>query len=71
MKRFKDYDDRQIAQNAPYRHDDKKLIALSEQGRRDIAQLLAAEALSAPKINQNDARRDQQRGEREGAAERL
>jgi len=44
LERFRDYDERQIAETAPHRHDMKKLIALSEQGRRDIAQLLAAEA---------------------------
>jgi len=71
VRRFKDYDERQIPQNAPHRHDVKKLIALTEQGRRDIAQLLAAEALSAPKIDQNDAAGDQESGERKSAAERL
>jgi len=44
VRRFHDYDEAQIPQGAPYRHDVKKLVALSEQGRRDIAQLLAAEA---------------------------
>ena len=47
VRRFKDYDERQIALNAPHRGDEKKLIALSEQGRRDIAQLLASEANGA------------------------
>jgi len=41
----------QIRDNAPDRHDMTKLIAASEQGRRDIAQLLAAEAASASKID--------------------
>ena len=48
VSRFREYDERQIAQAAPHRHDEAKLIALSEQGRRDIAQLLAAEAAAAP-----------------------
>jgi len=43
VERFRDYDERQLAETAPHRNDMKKLIALSEQGRRDIAQLLAAE----------------------------
>jgi hypothetical protein len=30
------------------------LIALTEQGRHDIAQLLASEAALAPQIDQND-----------------
>ena len=48
VKRFKEYDEAQIPRGAPHRHDVKKLVALTEQGRRDIAQLLAAEAASAP-----------------------
>ena len=43
IRRFKQYDERQIVENAPHRRDMKKLIALSEQGRRDIEQLLTAE----------------------------
>ena len=54
VRRFKAYDEGQIARNAPYRHDMKKLVALTEQGRRDIADLLAAESASAPKIDAND-----------------
>ena len=50
VRRFREYDERQLAENAQHRHDMTKLIALSEQGRRDIAQLLADE---------RDARRDQ------------
>jgi hypothetical protein len=51
LERFREYDERQILANAPHRHDVTRLIAASEQGRRDIAQLLAAEAASAPKID--------------------
>ncbi|HET7362191.1 MAG TPA: monovalent cation:proton antiporter-2 (CPA2) family protein [Burkholderiales bacterium] len=51
VERFREYDERQIAENAPHRHDEKKLIALTEQGRRDIAQLLAAEAAAAPQVD--------------------
>jgi voltage-gated potassium channel Kch len=58
VRRFKEYDERQIELAAPHRHDVKKLVALTEQGRRDIAQLLAAEAASAPKIDDNDTRAD-------------
>jgi glutathione-regulated potassium-efflux system protein KefB len=43
VKRFKEYDEKQILESAPHRGDVKKLIALTEQGRRDIAQLLTAE----------------------------
>jgi voltage-gated potassium channel Kch len=48
VQRFKDYDEQQVVEQARHRRDLSKLIALSEQGRRDIAQLLAAEAQSAP-----------------------
>jgi monovalent cation:proton antiporter-2 (CPA2) family protein len=51
VERFKEYDERQVVENARHRRDLSKLIALTEQGRRDIAQLLAAEAQSAPKVD--------------------
>ena len=47
VERFKRHDEEQLARGARHRHDVSKLIALSEQGRRDIAQLLAAEAAEA------------------------
>jgi monovalent cation:proton antiporter-2 (CPA2) family protein len=71
VRRFKAYDERQIELAAPHRHDVKKLVALTEQGRRDIAQLLASEAASAPKIDQDDPRAYQQRGEEERRANPL
>ena len=71
LRRFEEYDERQIVQNAPHRHDMKTLIALSEQGRRDIAELLAAEARSAPQVHEDDARGDAERGGHERAADRL
>ena len=71
LRRFQEYDEGQIVQNAPHRHDIKTLIAASEQGRRDIADLLAAEARSAPQIDQNDAGGDGQRRGQERAADRL
>jgi glutathione-regulated potassium-efflux system ancillary protein KefC len=46
VQRFREHDERQLAAAAPFRKDMTKLIALTEQGRRDIAQLLAAEAQS-------------------------
>ncbi len=52
VTRFREYDEQQIAQSAPHRHDEEKLIALTEQGRRDIAQLLAAEAAAAPAVDE-------------------
>ena len=71
LRRFKEYDEQQIVRNAPHRHDVKTLIALSEQGRRDIAELLAAEARSAPQVHQDDAGADAERGRRERSADRL
>ncbi len=68
LERFRDYDERQIRQNAPHRHDMTRLIAASEQGRRDIAQLLAAEAASAPEIDERDAGADGERRESETPA---
>jgi voltage-gated potassium channel Kch len=65
VERFRDYDERQISAQAPFRRDTEKLIALTEQGRRDIAQLLASE------IDQHDARPDEQRGEHEMAGQRI
>jgi voltage-gated potassium channel Kch len=55
IKRFHDYDEAQIPRSAPHRNDVKKLVALAAQGRRDIAQLLAAEARSAPQIHEDGA----------------
>jgi voltage-gated potassium channel Kch len=66
LERFREYDERQIQKNAPHRHDITRLIAASEQGRRDIAQLLAAEAASAPQIDERDG--DADRGRRESGA---
>jgi monovalent cation:proton antiporter-2 (CPA2) family protein len=52
VKRFKEYDEAQIPRAAPHRRDIKKLVELTEQGRRDIAELLASEALAAPKAEE-------------------
>jgi len=43
VERFREYDEEQLRTSAVHRNDVAKLIALTEQGRRDIAQLLAAE----------------------------
>jgi Kef-type K+ transport system membrane component KefB/voltage-gated potassium channel Kch len=68
LERFREHDERQIRENAPHRHDLTRLIAASEQGRRDIAQLLAAEARSAPQIHERDAGADGERRETETPA---
>ncbi len=51
LLRFKDYDERHLVENARHRRDLSKLIALSEQGRRDIAQLLSEDARTAPRVD--------------------
>jgi voltage-gated potassium channel Kch len=71
LRRFKEYDEQQIVRNAPHRQDPKRLIELTEQGRRDIAELLAAEAVSAPQIDQHDADGDGERRGQERSADRL
>jgi len=68
LERFRDYDERQIQENAPHRHDLTRLVAASEQGRRDIAQLLAAEAASAPQVDEGDAGADGERRQTETPA---
>jgi hypothetical protein len=69
--RFRDYDERELVRNSRHRNDLEKLIELSVQGRRDIAQLLAEEAQSAAQIDQDDTRADEQRGGGEAAGQRL
>jgi voltage-gated potassium channel Kch len=69
--RFREYDEAQIPLGAPHRKDVKKLVALSEQGRRDIAKLLATEAGSAPKIDENNTERDQPGGDGKLGTQRL
>jgi len=67
VQRFKDYDEHQLAANAPHRHDETKLIALNEQGRRDIAQLLAGESALATQIHEDQTQGDQPRAQGEVA----
>jgi monovalent cation:proton antiporter-2 (CPA2) family protein len=43
VRLFREYDEKQILESAPHRRDTARLIALNEQGRRDIEQLLTAE----------------------------
>jgi hypothetical protein len=68
VERFRQYDERHLVESAPHRHDMKKLIALGEQGRRDIAELLAADARLAPQVHEDDPGAHQQGGEQEARA---
>src|SRR5205823_442834 len=71
VERFRDYDERHLAEAAPHRRNIEKLIELSEQGRRDIADLMAEDVRLAPKVDEHDAGGDQHGGEGEVAAQRL
>ena len=44
VTRFRRHDEEGLAQQARHRKDTKKLITLAQQGRQDLAQLLATEA---------------------------
>src|SRR5205085_6661759 len=68
VERFRAYDESHLAEAAPHRKNLEKLIELSEQGRRDIAQLMADDVRLAPHGDEHDARRDQDGGEGEIAA---
>jgi voltage-gated potassium channel Kch len=69
VQRFRGHDEEMLAEQAPHRREVKQLIALQQQGRRDIEQLLGREL--GFKVDEDDARADEQRREREGGAERL
>jgi voltage-gated potassium channel Kch len=71
IERFREYDEASLARNARHRNDITKLIAISEQGRRDIAQLLSQEALPPPQVDEHDAGADEKRGEEKAPAQRL
>jgi hypothetical protein len=60
-----------MIRSAPHRHDMKTLIELTEQGRRDIAELLAAEARSAPQVHEHAAEGDRGRRDEERRADPL
>jgi hypothetical protein len=45
VARFRRHDEELLAEQAPHRNEVKRLIAVSLQGRQDLGQLLAREAL--------------------------
>ncbi|HEV3011333.1 MAG TPA: cation:proton antiporter, partial [Burkholderiales bacterium] len=65
VTQFRRHDEEMLELMAPHRGEVKQLIALNQQGRRDLEKLLTAE------IHQRDPGRDEQRGEGEVRAERL
>jgi monovalent cation:proton antiporter-2 (CPA2) family protein len=72
VRRFRQHDDEQFEKAAPHRKDLPRLIALSDQGRRDLERVLSSEnLLPGPEVHQNDARADQDGGSGEARPERL
>jgi voltage-gated potassium channel Kch len=65
VTQFRRHDEEMMELQAPHRAQVKQLIALNQQGRRDLERLLTAE------IHQRNPGRDEQRGEGEAPAERL
>jgi monovalent cation:proton antiporter-2 (CPA2) family protein len=65
VTQFRRHDEEMMELMAPHRGEVKHLIALNQQGRRDLEKLLTAE------IHQRNPARDEERGEREARAERL
>ena len=55
LQRFREYDERELVRNARHRKDIAKLIALSEQGRRDIAALLAQDTQEPSRLGNGEA----------------
>jgi len=65
ITQFRRHDEEMMELQAPMRGEVKQLIALNQQGRRDLEKLLTAE------IHQRDAGRDESRGEGEARAQGL
>ncbi len=65
VTQFRRHDEEMMEQQLPHRAEVKQLIALNQQGRRDLEKLLTAE------IHQRDPGGDEQRGEGEAGAQRL
>jgi monovalent cation:proton antiporter-2 (CPA2) family protein len=65
ITQFRRHDEEMMELMAPHRGEVKQLIALNQQGRRDLEKLLTAE------IHQRNPARDEERGEGEARAQRL
>jgi voltage-gated potassium channel Kch len=65
VTQFRRHDEELMELMAPHRGEVKQLIALNQQGRRDLEKLLTAE------IHQRNPGRDEERGQSEARAERL
>lgn len=66
VTQFRQHDEALLVQQLPHRGEVKRLIALNQQGRVDLEQLLARELLA--KVDEHDAAGDQQRGDGERPA---
>ena len=66
VQRFRRHDEEMLVEQAPHRKEIGRLIALQQQGRRDLQNLLANEL--GAQVDERDARRDEQRGQRKGPA---
>jgi monovalent cation:proton antiporter-2 (CPA2) family protein len=59
IQRFRRHDEEMLLRQMAVRHEETQVMALNQQGRRDLEQLLTSELL--PKIDQDDAAADEQR----------
>jgi len=69
VQRFRRHDEEMLVQQAPHRKEIRRLIALQQQGRRDLQNLLMNEL--GAQVDEHDARGDQQGRSGKGAAKRL
>ena len=63
VHQFRRHDAEMLLRQMAVRQEETQLMALNQQGRVDLEQLLSSELL--PKIDQHDAAGDQKRGEGE------
>jgi voltage-gated potassium channel Kch len=67
IQRFRRHDEEMLLRQMAVRHEETQIMALNQQGRRDLEQLLTSELL--PKIDQDDAAADEQRGKDKARAQ--
>ena len=66
VQRFRRHDEEMLVQQAPHRKEVRRLIALQQQGRRDLENLLAKEL--GAQVDEHDAAGDEQRRQRKSPA---
>ncbi|TAK82536.1 MAG: glutathione-regulated potassium-efflux system protein KefC [Betaproteobacteria bacterium] len=69
VQRFRRHDEEMLVEQAPHRKEIRRLIALQQQGRRDLENLLMKEL--GAQVDEHDARADEQRAGDEARAQRL